>query len=232
MTARNNLSLHSLNPEIFKKWIFFNSSVKDILTCCIIHNFPQVITNIKIQKHLITHSYCIQLCINFNTATFSVQSKICVTIPSTETWCFCPENIIPDIRNIHCSREQLETSFSLFSSFLCKLVSCQCLKVSSSSVLDNLQQHFFLENSNYKCFREHTHTASWKDLVPLNISSSFFKHKPFQSLTEHSPDTLTGLPILHHSLVSFAIHCHPFTHLWMSKEFHFHLIFTYMIIHT
>lgn len=51
MTARNNTFLHSLNPEIFKKWIFFSSSVKGILTCCIMHNFPQVITNIKTKKN-------------------------------------------------------------------------------------------------------------------------------------------------------------------------------------
>lgn len=160
MTARNNTFLHSLNPEIFKKWIFFSSSVKGILTCCIMHNFPQVITNIKTKKK-ITHSDCTQTSFLNRIQLFSVYRNkwhVSVTISNTDTWCsLCwkKSSQISEVFRAHENRFIRKKNIALvLISSKDFLVVKQSLGTLGSYVLINPQQHLFLGNSIYKYFRE------------------------------------------------------------------------------
>lgn len=157
MTARNNTFLHSLNPEIFKKWIFFSSGVKGILTCCIMHNFPQVLTNIETKK-LITHSDCTRTSFLNRIQLFSVHRNrwhVSVAVSNTETQCSFSWKKSSQISEVFTAHEN---KFIRKKNLALVLLSTDVFLVAKES-LGGLGSHvltrlnLFLGNSIYKYFR-------------------------------------------------------------------------------
>lgn len=185
MTARNNTFLHSLNPEIFKKWIFFSGSVKGILRCCIMHNCPTVKTNIKTTKTIFSYTFWLysKQLPQQNTATSCIEEQMtckCNHIKHGKMMFFVLKKNHPRYQEYSkpMRTDLLGRKISLLSLFPPKfLVAKQSFGALGSYVLTNPQQHLFWGNATYKCFRELRvtrlkHIGSWTVLVPLNTSSS------------------------------------------------------------
>lgn len=171
MSARNNSFLHSLKPEILKKWIFISSSAKGILTCCIMHSFPQMKKKKKriFKTPLIAHSGIKTRSPNSVQLFLMYRKKwhVSVTISNTKTWCSLSWKNRPRYQNyLWLTRTGLLRRKVLLLSLVPQrffLAAKQSLGALGSDVSINPQHHLFLGNSVSSYFLKQN-TQGWNIL--------------------------------------------------------------------